>query len=177
MDDAPVATEQLPPLLDQPWRPIDPSYRSVLRISTLLSGLLPLAGAGALLLLGPEHLQLPLKILLACIGITLLVLLFIWIPRRVKHTEYLLRELDVHKRTGCWWHATTSAGNNRIQHIEVTQGPLERLYGLSKLVLYTAGGGQSDIRIPGLPTATAHRLKNYLTDKIVAELDDNDEAL
>ena len=174
MDDSPVATEQLPPLLDQPWRPIDPSYRSVLRISTLLSSLIPLAGAGAILLLGPQHLQLPIKVLLALAVIALLVLLLVWIPRRVKRTEYLLRELDVHKRTGCWWHSTTSAGNNRIQHIEVTQGPLERLYGLSQLVLYTAGGGQSDIRIPGLPTATAHRLKNYLTDKIAAELANDD---
>ncbi|MDO3386350.1 PH domain-containing protein [Gilvimarinus sp. SDUM040013] len=169
MDDAPITTEQLPPLQSEPWLPIDPSYKSVLRITVTLNLLIPIVGCIVVLLLNIEPLLLIVKIVLALCVSLVLVLCGIWIPRRVKRTEYLLRELDVHKRTGYWWHATSSAGNNRIQHIEVTQGPLERLYGLSKLVLYTAGGGQSDIKIPGLPSETAHRLKNYLTERITAE--------
>lgn len=169
MDDEPVSVAHLPPLLDQPWQRIDPRYRSVLRVSLTLKLLLPALLGTAALLWAPEPLVLAARLLLPCLAALWLLLMLIWIPRRVKRTEYLLREKDIHKRTGYWWHSTTSTGHNRIQHIEVTQGPLERLYGLSKLVLYTAGGGQSDIIIPGLPTDTAHRLKNYLTEKIAAE--------
>lgn len=139
MDDAPIATEQLPPLLDQPWRPIDPAYKSVLRIALTLDLLFPVVVCGAVVFWAPPPLVLAAKIVLLCLAGLWLLLYFLWIPRRVKRTEYLLRELDVHKRTGYWWHSTTSTAHNRIQHIEVTQGPIERLYGLSKLVLYTAG--------------------------------------
>lgn len=41
--------------------------------------------------------------------------------------------------------------------------------GLANWCSIPPGGGQSDIKIPGLPAATAHRLKNYLTEKITAE--------
>ncbi|MDO3382184.1 PH domain-containing protein [Gilvimarinus algae] len=176
IQDAVVEAAQLPPLLSEPWRPIDPSYQSVLRIVVCLVALLPLAACVAVVLFELEGLVLPAKLLAALILLLVVFLLLVWVPRRVAHTQYLLRELDVHKSTGYWWHATVSAGHNRIQHIEVTQGPLERVYGLSKLVLYTAGGGQSDIKIPGLPSETAKRLKNYLTDRITSEAATDDDG-
>ncbi|WP_020209348.1 PH domain-containing protein [Gilvimarinus chinensis] len=169
LQDAVVTAEQLPPLDREPWSAISPSYRAVLRWTVLLYCVIPLVGLGLVIAFDLEHLRTPAKMLAAAIVVLALFLLAVWVPRRVHHTQYLLRELDVHKRTGFWWHKTVSAGTNRVQHIEVTQGPIERLYGLSKLVLYTAGGYQSDIKIPGLPTDEAHRLKQYLTERIVSE--------
>ena len=167
--DTVVTDEALPPLLDEPWRPIDPAYCSVLRIVVLIY-LLVITVAGLAFVWLTDSVALPVVASgLGAVYLLGLFLLLVWAPRRVKHTQYLLREQDVHVRVGFWWHSTTSAGNNRVQHTEVTQGPLERLYGLSKLVVYTAGGNQSDVKIPGLPTATAHRLKNYLTEKVVVE--------
>jgi membrane protein YdbS with pleckstrin-like domain len=166
----PVVThDTLPPLLNEPWRPIDPAYCSVLRL-VVLTYLLAITAAAVLLAWRAAPFLLPfVASSLAAVYVLGLFLLLVWAPRRVKHTQYLLREQDVHVRVGFWWHSTTSAGVNRVQHTEVTQGPLERLFGLSKLVVYTAGGNQSDIKIPGLPTATAHQLKNYLTEHVVAE--------
>ncbi|UTF60448.1 PH domain-containing protein [Gilvimarinus sp. DA14] len=169
LQDAVVTAEQLPPLDREPWSAISPSYRAVLRWTVLLYCLFPLIGLGLVITFNLEHLQTPAKIAAAVLIVFALFLLGVWVPRRVHHTQYLLRELDIHKRTGFWWHKTVSAGTNRIQHIEVTQGPIERLYRLSKLVLYTAGGYQSDIKIPGLPTDEAHRLKQYLTERIATE--------
>ncbi|WP_339616188.1 PH domain-containing protein [uncultured Gilvimarinus sp.] len=167
--DTVVTDDNLPPLLEEPWRPIDPTYCSVLRIVVLIY-LLAITIPAVVFAWFTSPTTWP--VVSGGLGVVYLLglfLLLVWAPRRVKHTQYLLREQDVHVRVGFWWHSTTSAGNNRVQHTEVTQGPLERLYGLSKLVVYTAGGNQSDVKIPGLPTATAHRLKNYLTEQVVAE--------
>lgn len=37
-----------------------------------------------------------------------------------------------------------------IQHFDTKRGPLERLLGLSRLVIFTAGTRESDVTIPGL---------------------------
>lgn len=167
--DSVVTDDILPPLLDEPWRPIDPRYCWVLRIVVFIY-LLVICLAGAIFAWLADPIVWPaIGYILGGVCLLGSFLLLVWAPRRVRHTQYLLREKDVHVRVGFWWHSTTSASNNRVQHTEVTQGPIERWFGLSKLVVYTAGGGQSDVKIPGLPTDTAHRLKNYLTQQVVAE--------
>src|SRR6266540_1925562 len=42
----------------------------------------------------------------------------------------------------------------RVQHIDVTQGPVERLVGLSRLVVHTASAG-TDATIPGIAAGDA----------------------
>lgn len=169
LEDSVITAAQLPPLDNEPWTPIERAYRSVLRWMVFIWCAIPLIGLGVVIWFNPDHLRFPAQIAAGVVVALALFLMGVWVPRRVAHTQYILREQDVHKRTGFWWHKTTSAGHNRIQHIEVIQGPIERLYGLSQLALYTAGGFQSDVRIPGLKTDEAHRLKQYLTQRIVSE--------
>ena len=51
----------------------------------------------------------------------------------------------------------------RMQFVEVTAGPIERLFQLSTVKLHTAAAA-SDARIPGLETAEAARLRDRLTE-------------
>ena len=51
----------------------------------------------------------------------------------------------------------------RMQFVEVTAGPVERLFHLSSVRLHTAAAA-SDARIPGLETAEAARLRDRLTE-------------
>jgi len=51
----------------------------------------------------------------------------------------------------------------RMQFVEVTAGPIERLFNLSTVKLHTAAAA-SDARIPGLETAEAARLRDRLTE-------------
>ena len=51
---------------------------------------------------------------------------------------------------------------NRLQHVDLQRGPLERMYGLASLVLYTAGTSSASISIPGLAAAEAERLRDHL---------------
>ena len=52
----------------------------------------------------------------------------------------------------------------RVQHVDTQRGPIERLVGLSSLVVYTAGTRGADITIPGLTPERAIHLRDRLRD-------------
>ena len=64
--------------------------------------------------------------------------------------------------SGVYWRAVTSVPRSRVQHIDVSQGPLERKHGLGRLVIYTAGTSHSKVELPGLEHQTALELRNRL---------------
>lgn len=168
LEDLSLDSRQLPPIEPEPWEPIDPRYRTVLRLRLVLIGLLVSIGPWI-----PVFLSTPITPFSwapsSAGALIVLFLIIVWVPRKVRRTQYLLRERDVHLRTGWWWSRSVSVAINRIQHVEITQGPFERLNGLSQLVIYTAGGHQSDVKIPGLDTDLAQRLKTHLTRRATEE--------
>ncbi len=85
---------------------------------------------------------------------------------------YALRERDVHYKNGIVWRNEASLPFNRIQHVEVERGPLERFFGLSTLKFFAAGGGSADLKIPSLPEAEAANLRAYILEKAGADHDD-----
>ncbi len=78
---------------------------------------------------------------------------------------YALRQKDFSYREGWLFSSMTTVPFNRIQHTEVSQGPLERKYGLSRLHIYTAGGSSSDLSVPGLESEEAAQLRDYVARK------------
>jgi membrane protein YdbS with pleckstrin-like domain len=50
----------------------------------------------------------------------------------------------------------------RMQFVDVTAGPMERVFGLATVTMHTAAAA-SDARIPGLPSAEAARLRDRLS--------------
>jgi len=61
----------------------------------------------------------------------------------------------------------------RVQHVDTQFGPIERVLGLSSVVVYTAGSRNADVRIPGLTPDRARALQNTLRELAVeSEADD-----
>jgi len=61
----------------------------------------------------------------------------------------------------------------RVQHVDTQFGPIERLLGLSSVVVYTAGSRNADVRIPGLPPGRARELQDTLRQLAVeSEVED-----
>jgi len=58
----------------------------------------------------------------------------------------------------------TSVPYVRVQHTDTQRGPVERLVGLSSVVVYTAGTRGADIRIPGLRPERATELREQLRE-------------
>jgi membrane protein YdbS with pleckstrin-like domain len=50
----------------------------------------------------------------------------------------------------------------RMQHVDLSRGPIERLFGLATLVVFTAGNEGSAFRVPGLPVQKAQELRDRI---------------
>lgn len=79
---------------------------------------------------------------------------------------YILRERDITYSKGWLFHSVTTIPFNRIQHSDVSQGPIERKFKLSTLKIYTAGGSSSDLSIPGLEAGEAQILREFISKKV-----------
>ena len=80
-----------------------------------------------------------------------------------------MRSKDIVYRSGWLWRSTTTAPFNRVQHVMIDQGLIERQFQLSKLKIFTAGGSGSDLTIPGLNPETANTLKEFIVKKTTAD--------
>jgi membrane protein YdbS with pleckstrin-like domain len=61
----------------------------------------------------------------------------------------------------------------RVQHVDVSRGPVERALGLATVVVYTAGSRGADVAVPGLTPDRADDLQRRLKRlTIVAEGED-----
>lgn len=50
----------------------------------------------------------------------------------------------------------------RMQHVDLVRGPIERVFGLATLVVFTAGNEGSAFRVPGLPVEVARELRDRI---------------
>ena len=99
---------------------------------------------------------------------TLFVISILLVNAQFKIKAFGMRERDIMYRTGLIWRKTTTIPFNRIQHSEIKEGPISKRYGLCTLNVYTAGGAQSDMKIPGLLKEEGVRIKDFITGKTLA---------
>jgi membrane protein YdbS with pleckstrin-like domain len=76
--------------------------------------------------------------------------------------RYALRELDLNYSSGLFFQKTVSQPINRIQHIELKRGPVERYVGMATLQVFSAGGAAHTFEIPGLPLESAQKLRHFI---------------
>jgi membrane protein YdbS with pleckstrin-like domain len=85
-----------------------------------------------------------------------------WPAIAFRHTSYRVDDAGLEIRRGVYWRTITNVPRSRIQHTDVSQGPLERRHGLGTLVVYTAGTQHSEVKLPGLEFSTAQRIRAHL---------------
>jgi membrane protein YdbS with pleckstrin-like domain len=85
-----------------------------------------------------------------------------WSAAVYHHTSYRVGGDGLEIRRGVLWRKVINVPRTRVQHTDVSQGPLERAYGLGTLVVYTAGTEHARVSLPGLDHAVALRLRGEL---------------
>jgi hypothetical protein len=90
--------------------------------------------------------------------------------RRYRSWGYDMREDELHVQHGLWVRDHTVVPFGRVQHIDVTQGPLERRFGLGTLILHTAGTRSSAVELPGLAFEDAGRMRDAIREQIRQDL-------
>jgi hypothetical protein len=86
-----------------------------------------------------------------------------FVRRRYRAWRYQERHEDLIVGRGVMVQRLSVVPYGRMQFVEVTAGPVERLFHLATVKLHTAAAA-SDARIPGLETAEAARLRDRLTE-------------
>lgn len=156
----------LPEIRQELFNSLDKNYLKILLIRTLLFAVV-LIGSLVAFLLFSDEIPPPVVVYIIIAVITILIIFSVifsvlGFPRK----GYLVREKDISYKRGLITYRQTSVPFNRIQHVEVNQGILAKIFSLSAVKIYTAGGSSSDLSIPGLKTADAQKLKAFLSDKI-----------
>ncbi len=106
----------------------------------------------------------PLAGIISAVGMLLLGALWSWfLRRRFRAWRYQERNEDLLVARGVMVQRLSVVPYGRMQFVEVTAGPIERLFQLSTVKLHTAAAA-SDARIPGLEQAEAARLRDRLTE-------------
>ncbi len=85
-----------------------------------------------------------------------------WPARAYQHTSYRVDEQGIEIRKGVYWRVVINVPRSRVQHIDVSQGPIERRYGLGTLVIYTAGTDHAKVELGGLEHGRALRIREHL---------------
>ena len=83
--------------------------------------------------------------------------------RRCRAWRYRERNEDLIVARGVMVQRLSVVPYGRMQFVEVTAGPVERVFGLCTVKLHTAAAA-SDARIPGLSQAEGARLRDRLTE-------------
>jgi membrane protein YdbS with pleckstrin-like domain len=85
-----------------------------------------------------------------------------WPEIAYRFSSYRIDETGIEIRKGVYWRTVTNVPRSRVQHTDVSQGPLERRFGLGTLVVYTAGTSHSKVDLSGLDFDVARRIRAHL---------------
>ncbi|MFN4113684.1 MAG: PH domain-containing protein [Sphingomonadaceae bacterium] len=166
MDETPAAPLPVPSLGDdETLTPLHPDHVKVLRIQAalftapLIIGGLVLETAGLL----------PLGVIFVPV-----VLLALWIviqvPLKRYHAKgYVMGEDRLRVARGLLFRSDSVVPFGRVQHIDLDQGPVERLYDLATLTVHTAGTHNASVRLPGLANADAVTMREAIRAHIRRE--------
>lgn len=144
---------------------VEPGYKNVLRVRLLVFWLaLWMMGAviDQVLLLesvayGALTLALPVAAGIAIIGA----------PQRIyARLRYKLNDRILQVIRGWLFHVDTVVPLVRVQHIDVTRGPLEKTFGVATLVVHTAGTHNSIVTLPGLAPERAAEIRDTIREHV-----------
>ncbi len=145
--------------------PLDPNYRTMSLIQVGITFFILLIISSFALLLNAYFNSLSRVLIYFLVFFSLLALRLFVKYYGYGKKGYVVRQHDVLYKSGILWQVRVFIPKNRIQHIEIKKGPLEEIFDLRRLKIYTAGGSSSDLVIPGLREDTAEELKSFILTK------------
>ncbi len=156
----PVTSQPAP---EPQWVPAASRYLTVRYIHTLSALALPIVAGVALYCAGaffggPEVLRI--------VGLAVVAVFGLWglwwiltTPRRTRALGYALESNHLMARRGIVFRSMSSMPYGRIQYVDVDSGPLERMCGVARLTVRTAGTTTGTMVLFGIPLNVAEELR------------------
>ncbi|MBQ4889838.1 PH domain-containing protein [Shewanella sp. MMG014] len=167
---------QLEPTQWQPYNaltltPVDKRYpiQAALQISIIVLIIL----TAIMVLMNIQHTQPLTDILIAITAITSIGTLWISLKyQAAKKVYYGVLKHELVMRKGLWWVKTTTLPFSRLQHVSLSQNPIQRQFNLATLKCFSAGSGAAEINLPGLKFETAEHLRQHLLHRATSHQQD-----
>lgn len=156
----PVPAQAVP---EPQWVPAASGYLTVRFVHTISALALPILAGVAMYCAGaffggPEVLRIVGLVVVAVFGLWGLW----WIlttPRRTRALGYALESNHLMARRGIVFRSMSSMPYGRIQYVDVDSGPLERMCGVARLTVRTAGTTTGTMVLFGIPLNVAEELR------------------
>ena len=166
----PVSSQPAPPQAlpvqaapEPQWVPAASGYLTVRFIHTISALALPILAGAAMYCAGaffggPEALRI--------VGLAVIAVFGLWglwwiltTPRRTRALGYALESNHLMARRGIVFRSMSSMPYGRIQYVDVDSGPLERMCGVARLTVRTAGTTTGTMVLFGIPLNVAEELR------------------
>lgn len=165
LDAAPAEAPAAP--VDSGYRSLDPKVVLLDRIAGLIFTAVVFGAGGISLLVTwftADEAWLPM---LVAVGWPLVTALLAWHSWRwpaidYRYQSYRVADIGIEIRRGVFWRRVITVPRSRVQHIDVSQGPLERRFGLGRLAIYTAGTEYAMVSLGGVTYETAVWIRDRL---------------
>lgn len=172
-DNLAVDTDELPQVGELRFESLEKKYLNVSLLAEASFFILLLIGGICLIIFNDDIATVWTNFVYICGGIIFLWAFTIMITYKGFFKKmYALRSRDVIYKKGLIWQSRTSIPFTRVQHAEIKQGPIDRMYSLYSLKIYTAGGQSSDLVIPGLTEDKAQSLKEFILKRTAIDAPD-----
>jgi membrane protein YdbS with pleckstrin-like domain len=165
---ASVETTEPPSIVDGQEHAVDPRSVKVARVVAIVPILAVAVGPFLGITIGwalegiPTVVYLPLLAGWFVLFGAALTFAYKWPELHHRHLRYRVDETGVRIRRGVWWRQVISIPTSRVQHTDVSQGPLQRSFELATLTVFTAGTEGASISLEGLEHGLAKRLRDHL---------------
>lgn len=172
---AEVSAGERPAIADGTLRPLDPRYVNLqqqtgwITAGVLAAAMLPLSLVLAVTIASTlwTGAMVIASVFAALIFLTLW--LVAWPPVSYRYMSYRVDAEGLEIRSGVYFRAVTTVPKSRVQHTDVSQGPLQRKYGLATLTVHTAGTVHAEVALPGLPHDVALMIRDHLLPGNIAD--------
>jgi membrane protein YdbS with pleckstrin-like domain len=103
---------------------------------------------------------------LAIVGWSVLGVQLLWLlvspPLRHRLWRYAIDDTFLVARFGILVRQEKVIPVNRLQHVDLVRGPIERLFGLATLIVHTAGTDAVAFHLPGLEPSVAQSMRDHI---------------
>jgi membrane protein YdbS with pleckstrin-like domain len=143
--------------LDGVWHQISPRYV----VSQIVQNVIVIAIVVAVALVAAFGFEQRWVLIPAGVVVLFTLATLIILPRQARAIGYMLRADDIVFRKGILWQRMIAVPYGRMQLVDITQGPLDRAFGVSQLKMVTAAA-TTGVQIPGLTQGAAEALRDTL---------------
>lgn len=149
-----------------PLQPLERGYLRVLRIRSAIGWLIvtAMAAVGDIFLQG--RLGIPPGVVAGPVILAGVVSILFLMPGRWRLWGYAFTDSELHVVYGWLTRVHTVVPVSRVQHIDLSQGPIERSAGVVTLRLHTAGTENSLVALPGLSRRRAEEIRDAIRGRI-----------